>query len=332
MKTHVLLFGLLLGSMNLINAQTARLQVIHNSADATASQVDVYLDGVKLLDNFAFRTATPFINAPAGTPITIGVAPASSVSASESIANFTYTLTTNETYVAIANGIVSPAGYSPATMFNLHVYAEGRENSSSMNTTDVLVFHGATDAPVVDVVEVAFGAGTLVDDLAYSDFAGYLELAVNNYQVDIRTSDQSTTVVSYNVPLETLDLGGKALILVASGFLTPANNSNGSAFGLWVALPSGGNLIPLPVTTSVNSFEFSDNFQVYPNPVSDILNIETSQLNTSLKMTDMTGRTINQISLQDYQTLDVSNLSNGIYFLRFISGNNSHVEKIIISK
>jgi hypothetical protein len=312
--------------------ETARLQVIHNSADLAASQVDVYLNGNILLDNFAFRTATPFIDIAAGVSHTIAVAPSNSMSVNDAIAQFPVMFDGGETYVVVANGIVSPTGYTPATPFNLHVYAEGREASSAMNMSDVLVFHGSTDAPVVDIVEVALGAGTLVDDLAYSEFAGYLELNVENYQIDIRTSDQSATVVSYGVPLETLNLGGAAMVVVASGFLTPANNSNGPAFGLWVALPSGGNLIPLPVTTSVNDFEFSDKIQVYPNPVSDILTIETDQLNTLLQMTDMTGRTINEIALQDSQIIDVSNLNNGTYFLRFISGNNSHVEKIIISK
>jgi len=33
---------------------------------------------------------------------------------------------------------------------------------------------------------------------------------------------------------------------VASGFLNPSNNSNGPAFGLYVALPSGGELVGLP--------------------------------------------------------------------------------------
>jgi hypothetical protein len=33
----------------------ARIQVIHNSADAAASVVDVWLNNTLLLDNFAFR-------------------------------------------------------------------------------------------------------------------------------------------------------------------------------------------------------------------------------------------------------------------------------------
>ncbi|MBK6775580.1 MAG: DUF4397 domain-containing protein [Flavobacteriales bacterium] len=40
--------------------------MIHNSADLAATQVDVWLDNTLLLDNFALRTASPFIDAPAG--------------------------------------------------------------------------------------------------------------------------------------------------------------------------------------------------------------------------------------------------------------------------
>ena len=48
---------------------TARLQVIHNAADPLASEVDIYVNGDLLLDNFAFRTATPFVTVPATVPL-----------------------------------------------------------------------------------------------------------------------------------------------------------------------------------------------------------------------------------------------------------------------
>lgn len=228
-------------------AQTARIQVIHNSADAAAQTVDVWLDNTLLIDDFSFRTATPFINAPAGSPFTIGIAPANSTSASQSIATFPVTLMANETYVVVANGIVSSTGYSPATPFNLHVYAMGRESASNPTNTDVLVFHGATDAPTVDVFGV--GAGTLVDDLAYGQFSSnYLQLPVADYNVQIRNQAGTDVVAEYLAPLQTLNLDGEALVVVASGFLNPANNSNGPAFGLYAAPVTGGNLVQLPTT------------------------------------------------------------------------------------
>ncbi|MGE5810619.1 MAG: hypothetical protein ACM339_03900, partial [Ignavibacteria bacterium] len=75
MKTlKTLILTMLLTGVNYLSAQTARLQVIHNAADPAAVSVDIYLNGGLLLNDFEFRTATPFIDAPAGTPINVGVA------------------------------------------------------------------------------------------------------------------------------------------------------------------------------------------------------------------------------------------------------------------
>lgn len=72
--------------------QTAKVQVIHNAADPSAETVDIYVDPLKALDGFTFRTASPFVDLPAGIPITIAVAPASSMSATDALATFTLTL------------------------------------------------------------------------------------------------------------------------------------------------------------------------------------------------------------------------------------------------
>ena len=83
-------------------APQARLQVIHNAADPAASQVDIYLNGSILLDDFAFRAATPFVDVPAEVQLSIGVAPASSTGPQDIIATFTPTLDAGKTYVAVA--------------------------------------------------------------------------------------------------------------------------------------------------------------------------------------------------------------------------------------
>ncbi|MFN3939117.1 MAG: hypothetical protein ACK4IY_00935, partial [Chitinophagales bacterium] len=73
--TRIALLITMIFAFTSVFAQTARVQVIHNSADPAANRVDVYLNGSLLLNNFKFRTATPFIDAPAETPITISIAP-----------------------------------------------------------------------------------------------------------------------------------------------------------------------------------------------------------------------------------------------------------------
>ncbi len=230
-------------------AQNARVQVIHNSADAGAAIVDVYVNGTLTLNDFAFRTASPFVNVPAGATA-VAIAPANSTNVGQAIATFNYTLTANTKYVIVANGIVSVSGYSPATPFNLYVSAIGQETANMMGNTDVMVFHGSTDAPTVSVWETSVPAGQLFNNFTYGDFEGYLELPTSDYVIEVRDNAGTTTVKSYDAPLATLGLQGAAAVVVASGFLNPANNSNGAAFGLWVALPSGGNLIPLPESTA----------------------------------------------------------------------------------
>lgn len=235
-------------------AQTARVQAIHNSADAAADTVDVWLTtpmgSSKLLDDFAFRTASPFVNAPAGVPIALGIAPKNSTVVGDVIPglSFNYNLTANETYVLVAEGIVSPSGYSPATPFDIEVFAMGQESSAMMGNTDVLVHHGVTDAPMVDIYEAT--AGLLVNNASYTDFAGYLPLTTANYDLEVRDNSGATILKAYDAPLATLNLTNEALVVLASGFLNPANNSNGPAFGLYVALAAGGPLVALPEKTA----------------------------------------------------------------------------------
>ncbi len=304
---------------------TARVQVVHNSADAVAELVDVYLNDLLLIPNFEFRTASPFVDAPAGVEIELSVAPPNSVGVEDAIYTAPVTLAANETYIVVADGIVSASGYNPPQPFGLQVYAMGREMATDPANTDVLVHHGSTDAPMVDVVETGVGAGTIVDDISYTEFQGYLELPTADYTIQINTADGSTGVAAYQAPLATLGLDGAALAVIASGFLDPTQNSDGPAFGLFVALPAGGELVELPSAT-LGVEDFDENaFVMYPNPANNTLNFNYSSLDSndmSVSITDMQGRIISNIELNSTNsTMDVSGLSTGMYQVVILNGN-----------
>jgi hypothetical protein len=99
---------------------------------------------------------------------------------------------------------------------------------------------------VVDVVEVGVGAGTIVNNLGYGQFAGYLELPTADYSLQVRDQTGTVVVAQYSAPLATLGLDGAAISVLASGFLDPSVNNYGPAFGLYVALATGGALVALP--------------------------------------------------------------------------------------
>jgi len=310
----------------------ARVQVIHNAADAAAASVDVYVESAfsvpLAVNDFAFRTATPFIDVISETDVLISVAPAGSNGPEDAIAQFTVNLTAGETYVVVANGIVSASGYNPSPSFGLDVFAGAREAATQTGFTDVLVYHGATDAPAVDVIETGVGAGTIVSNLTYGEFDGYLELATANYQLDIAAAGGSPVVATYGAPLQTLGLDGAALTVLASGFLDPSENSNGAAFGLWVALPGGGELIPLPFGVNVEEQSLITGFNLYPNPANEAIRL-LGQLNASgpvmISVIDAAGRLVLTDSVNTgngsmLKSMDVSALSSGIYTLQLTDG------------
>lgn len=242
-------------SFSISQAQTARLEVIHNAADAIAAEVDVYVNAgaTPFLDDFAFRTSSGFVDVPAGVDLNIGIALSTSTGPGDILFTLpVVNLTAGETYIAIANGIVSPTGYMPnATMapFGLDVFPTAREASAGgAGTNDVLVYHGATDAPMVDVDELAVVGGQAVDDLSYSEFQGYLALGVEDYMLQVQAAASGTAVAAFDEPLATLGVDGAALTVLASGFLDPSANSNGPAFGLYVSTGAAGPLLELPMS------------------------------------------------------------------------------------
>jgi len=82
--------------------------------------------------------------------------------------------------------------------------------------------------------------------------------------------------------------------VVASGFLNPAVNSNGASFGLWVAAPGGGNLIPLPsVPNSIQSVDPSW-LKIFPNPARDVVSLTYPEdfARGSIQVQDALGRVI----------------------------------------
>ncbi len=326
---------------------SARLQVIHNAADPAVDSVDVYLDGVELLNNFAFREATPFIDAPANTPINIGVAPSTSASAADTLKNFTVTLDAGRTYIAFANGVLDPNAFAAnpdgmRTDFNLFVTDMGKEGAKA-GTVELNAFHGSTDAPTVDVL--ARGVGTLVDDIQYGEFSNYFPVPPGNYTLDITPgNDNNTTVATYSAKLE--GLSGKTAVIFASGFFTPNQNQNGPAFGLFLAL-NNGEVKQLQTDDTavieqegiiVTDYELEQNFPNPFNPVTTIAFSLPSSEYVTLEIYNSLGQKIDVLLSRKLQAgryqfqFDARDLPSGIYLYQIKAGTYSNLKRMTLVK
>ena len=128
-------------------ANNARLQIIHNAADPAVDTVDIYVNGQLLLDDFQFRSATPFMDVPGNVMLNVGVAPGNSTSMNDTLKNFEFTFKPGRTYVAVANGVLDSINFAPnpdaePIAFSLFTRKNVRETGRNQFKTDFVVFHG----------------------------------------------------------------------------------------------------------------------------------------------------------------------------------------------
>jgi hypothetical protein len=313
--------------------QIANVQIIHNSPYPV---VDIYVDESEALGDIPYRATTALIGLPIS--IVVGIAPANDTV----IASFPFTLETDANYVVTASGIIG----NSQTPFNL--FASSLDVAAvDSNHFALKVFHGATDAPAVDIYA---NGSMLVENLSYSEYAGYVQVPVGDYTIDVTASGSSVSVASFAAPLT--NLGGGTGIVFASGFLSPS--ANDSTFSLILTTPSGYS-VELPstptalLTVAENSriqpkvFALNQN---YPNPFNPTTSISFDVFelsNISLNIYDLNGRLVKNLmsgnlSQGTYniawngKNANGASVAGGVYLYSITSNNSTIVKKMSLIK
>lgn len=93
-----------------------------------------------------------------------------------------------------------------------------------------------------------------------------------------------------------------------------------------------------PSTSNLSELNGVENISVYPNPTSDFINIEVdteNKIESSISLFNMNGQEVLTIddadSFADEEVkIDVSNMEEGIYVLRFVSKGELYTKKIVV--
>lgn len=99
----------------------------------------------------------------------------------------------------------------------------------------------------------------------------------------------------------------------------------------------------LKLTSGISEFpSITNQMRIYPNPVKSNLNIRLNSDPTSyiqFYIYDVSGKKLKTVSNTDYQkseiqhfSVDISNLKNGVYFVKCITKNASETMKFIVEK
>jgi len=212
----VLVAVLLLGALN-VGAQDmmdapARVRVAHFAVDAPA--VDVFVAGEAVLEGVPYPAISDYLSLEAGA-VEIAVAPAGEGIDAAVIGPVELEFAAGHAYTIAATGQLADDSFGPLVIdetlaFEGEMMGEAEMAEDMPLNARVLVLHGISDAPAVDVITAD---GTpLIEGAAFNQYAT-LEVPAGEYALQVTAAGDPSTVV---FDLGTLALAGDQYTLVAA--------------------------------------------------------------------------------------------------------------------
>lgn len=125
-------------------------------------------------------------------------------------------------------------------------------------------------------------------------------------------------------------------MFIQSAFFLTGNPINPSVIMLTgTDAPSGSLVGTIPdgtvyrfVPQSLSTYDFSEvEFQIFPNPSSNYLNVETSFSEFKVDVYNSLGQKVDITILED--RINISNLANGTYFLKLTTASGTNIKKFL---
>lgn len=216
------------------------VQIINNCPDPAVASVDVYVDGTRVVDDLAFKQASPFVDG-LGQPL-IFVTPTSTVDvvdgadADNSSPLHTETLLLLQGMATLLEviGVVDPGQFDPNPdgrdiSMDLLIFEGYKAAASNPLTTELMAVHAVPNLGTIDLLVRAQhdvpGVGLpLFTNLAYGETRDYLVLQPVVATLDIVETGTSNVIESYSATLG---------LIVGAGAV-------GNAGGIYAPLPKTG--------------------------------------------------------------------------------------------
>jgi len=173
-------------------------------------------------------------------------------------------------------------------------------------------FNRAPGEPIPDIdITVDQSPGGSIMAATTTDIDGYF--TVNNLPMGTYTI--YADMLGYGVVLQTININAT----------TPSYD---------VVLCSDTSIDMIDVcemkVTSVKKVNTVNNLKIYPNPAKNIVNIiYNGSEGLNLEVTDITGKKVMSHTLKT-KTIDVSGLTNGLYFVRLYNQHDDFIQKLVI--
>lgn len=181
--TSLVLLGTLAGGV--AAADAAWVRVVHASPDAP--NVDVWVDGDRVLTDVPFTAVSDYLELSTGT-YNVQVTATGDTSP---VIDADLTLEAGTAYTVAATGML--ADIAPVVLTD--------DTATLPDQAKLRIFHASPSAPASVDIAVA-GGPTLVEGLAYPDATGYLAVDPGDYEVEIRAAGEMDAALTVPAALE----------------------------------------------------------------------------------------------------------------------------------
>ena len=226
----------------------------------------------------------------------------------------------NRANINTTTGIVTGANAGTASITYTVSNADGCSNFASYE----MVINGTPNIP-----SIAYAAGTVNPQTgAGGAFCNNKTFTVVGSPAGGNWSSSNNAVLTVNAVgvVNTVGLGNASLTyIIAVNGCTNSRSINGTVASCAARGVNGQSSIPNDLMTT--------DFTMYPNPAHSSVSFQVDKLvgNGQIIITDLYGKKVKTQSLSlGANTVDVNNLSKGLYFVNVVTTENKQTQKLII--
>lgn len=285
--TILIAFALLILTAGKVNAQTSRIQIIHNSPDYILDTVDVWANNTRIANDLVFRKATQMIAIDSGDyVVTIAKKFSTDTTSATSLLRVEpFRIDSGKTYLAFISGVIDTTQYAPNpngadrsfSFMSISSYKTTTPTSSGTPRTELYFTNGSPDAPTLDLNRISGASAKIGNDVAYGQISDSVIASTGNTVFNVTSSDSSMFVGAYR--MNTASFAGKTVVIFTSGVYNKTGNPTPAKSFKMFAASSDGIVVELVKLTSEiqvihnSADKILDSVDVYLNGVKAITNM-----------------------------------------------------------